>query len=279
MVERAGGSGIVDLAERAWLMRVWRHSGLLSLMLALMLAGCSTLPYSGARFHPGYYEVHPGETLYSIAWRFDLNYRELARWNGISAPYTIYPGQRLRMNPPPGTRYAVSSRTVKAAPVREPKVHVPATRPRAAPARPSARIAHRSSPAVSAHAVLHWIWPAKGKLSERFTSGSGGSRGIDITGRMGEPVVAAAAGQVVYSGSGLPSYGKLLIIQHNERYLTAYAHNEKLLVHEGDVVRQGQEIATMGRSGTNIHRPTLHFEIRRDGEPVDPLHYLPQQHR
>lgn len=259
-------------------MRTWRNIRLPSLMLALLLAGCSTLPYSGARFHSGYYEVHSGETLYSIAWRFDLNYRELARWNGISAPYTIYPGQRLRMNPPPGARYAASSR--RAVPVREPRIHasVAASAKATAPKR-TAHLAHPSSPKVPQHSVSHWVWPAKGALSGRFSSRAGGNRGIDISGKLGEPVRAAAAGQVVYSGSGLPSYGKLLIIQHNERYLTAYAHNEKLLVHEGDVVRQGQEIATMGRSGTNIHRPTLHFEIRRDGEPVDPLHYLPRQRR
>ncbi|WP_455385484.1 peptidoglycan DD-metalloendopeptidase family protein [Acidihalobacter prosperus] len=266
------------MAERAWLMRVWRNSRLPSLMLALLLAGCSTLPYSGARFHPGYYEVHPGETLYSIAWRFDLNYRELARWNGISAPYTIYPGQRLRMNPPPGARYAVSSRQVESVPVREPKIQVSTGSSGGAAAQKHPTHASRpSSSKVPQHSVSHWVWPAKGTLTKRFSSGSGGSRGIDIGGKLGEPVRAAAAGQVVYSGSGLPSYGKLLIIQHNERYLTAYAHNEKLLVHEGEMVRQGQEIATMGRSGTNIHRPMLHFEIRRDGEPVDPLRYLPRR--
>lgn len=260
-------------------MRVWRNSGLASLVMALALAGCSTLPYSGAGFHPGYYQVRPGETLYSIAWRFDLNYRELAGWNDISAPYTIYPGQRLRMNPPPGARYATASRRVTAVPVQEPKVYAPTAVPRSVSPKVRTYASPRPSSTGARGAILHWEWPAKGALSQRFSAGTGGSRGIDITGRMGEPVVAAAAGQVVYSGNGLPSYGKLLIIQHNERYLTAYAHNEKLLVHEGDVVRQGQEIATMGRSGTNIHRPTLHFEIRRDGEPVDPLHYLPRQHK
>ena len=260
-------------------MRVWRNSGLASLVLSVALAGCSTLPYSGAGFHPGYYQVHPGETLYSIAWRFDLNYRELAGWNGISAPYTIYPGQRLRMNPPPGARYASTSRHVTAAPAQKPKVYAPRVSSRPVSPKISVHASSKASSKVAKGALLHWEWPAKGALGKHFSSGAGGSRGIDITGRLGEPVVAAAAGQVVYSGNGLPSYGKLLIIQHNERYLTAYAHNEKLLVHEGDVVKQGQKIATMGRSGTNIHRPTLHFEIRRDGEPVDPLHYLPRRHR
>lgn len=259
-------------------MRVWRNRALLS-VLALCLAGCSTLPYSGARFHTGYYEVRPGETLYSIAWRFDLNYRSLASWNGLASPYTIYPGQRLRMNPPFGVRrppvvaHAAPPRRAVSGESRRPRPSV-----RAHAATQEARRGRVVPQPSSAARAVHWIWPTRGKISGKFTGGSGGNRGIDITGRLGQPVVAAAGGQVVYSGNGLPSYGKLLIIQHNGRYLTAYAHNAKLLVHEGEVVKQGQEIATMGRSGTNVLRPTLHFEIRLDGDPVDPLRYLPKQH-
>lgn len=249
-------------------MRNGRDS-LLMTVLALWLAGCSTLPYSGARFHPDSYQVRPGETLYSIAWRFDLNYRNLARWNNISPPYTIYPGQRLRMNPLAGQRYA--SRSVPA-PARHasPQSQRPTPRTQVAKASPSVPPSAR---------VGRWIWPARGKLIKGYSASAGGNHGIDIAGRLGEPVVAAAGGTVVYSGDGLPSYGNLLIIQQNARYLTAYAHNAKLLVHEGNVVKQGQQIATMGRSGTNIHRPMLHFEIRRDGNPVDPLRYLPRQHK
>ncbi|APZ43438.1 peptidoglycan DD-metalloendopeptidase family protein [Acidihalobacter ferrooxydans] len=251
-------------------MRTWRNS-LLCALCALGLAGCGTLPYTGARFDPGYYEVKPGETLYSIAWRFDLNYRSLARWNDISAPYTIYPGQRLRMNPPSG-RTATAVRTPHSQP-RAPAPRVQTAQRHTAPRKPAAT----SQPPVASG--MHWIWPARGVLSAGFSKGPGGNQGIDISGKLGEPIVAALSGQVVYSGDGLPSYGNLLIIQHNSRYLTAYAHNRKLLVHEGDVVKQGQEIATMGRSGTDVTKPTLHFEIRVDGEPVNPLRYLPKQHK
>lgn len=259
-------------------MRGWLNS-LLPVLLALLLYGCGAVPYSGAQFHPGFYVVKRHEDLYSIAWRFDLNYRDLAQWNGIPAPYRIYPGQLLRMNPPPNGY-------VNSGPVVEPSQVSPAANTGGETSTRSGPVAQQqasspvpqSKPPLPAASHLTWVWPAQGVLSAGFTGGSAGNQGIDISGKLGEPVVAASAGQVVYSGDGLPSYGNLLIIQHNERYLTAYAHNQKLLVHEGDVVKQGQEIATMGRSGTDVPKPMLHFEIRVDGEPVDPLRYLPKQH-
>lgn len=260
-------------------MRAWRYSGLLTVVLGLLLAGCSSVPYSGGTFRSGYHEVRRGETLYSIAWRFGLNYHELARWNDIAPPYTLYPGQELRMNPPPGRVYASAAPPAAVNPTLTRGAYSPRRTARPAPARTTPT--RGSTPGASTSpgpSSLHWIWPAKGSVTRGFSKGPSGNRGINITGRLGEPVLAAAAGQVVYSGDGLPSYGKLLIIQHNDHYLTAYAHNQKLLVHEGDVVKQGQEIATMGRTGTNVRRPTLHFEIRRDGEPLNPLLYLPRQH-
>ncbi len=120
-----------------------------------------------------------------------------------------------------------------------------------------------------------WTWPAHGRVIGRFVRGKPGRKGIDIAGTPGTPIYAAAAGRVVYSGNGIPRYGNLLIIKHNDKYLSAYAHNRRLLVQEGAVVKRGQLIAEMGRSGTGVSQVMLHFEIRVDGEPVDPLAYLP----
>lgn len=262
-------------------MRAWRNNSVL-VALALWLTGCATLPYSGARFHPGYHAVQRGETLYSIAWRFDLNYRNLARWNGLSPPYTIYPGQRLRMSPPSTVRQASTSEATTSSVSVSERSTTSVTKQavqQPVPRTTAHYQARQRSPesTASTNLALHWIWPTQGRVIEGFSDKQGGNLGIDIAGRRGQPIIAAIGGQVVYSGDGLPSYGKLLIIQHNEHYLTAYAHNNKLLVHEGDVVRQGQEIATLGRSGTDVQEPMLHFEIRRDGDPVDPMHYLPKR--
>jgi lipoprotein NlpD len=122
---------------------------------------------------------------------------------------------------------------------------------------------------------VEWRWPASGRVLVPFNGNNGLNKGIDIDGNLGQPVLAAAAGEVVYAGSGLRGYGKLLIIKHNQNYLSAYAHNQRLLVQEGDVVKMGQRVADMGSSGTD--RVKLHFEIRRDGTPVDPMRYLPRR--
>ncbi len=254
-------------------MRILFH-GLLLILSLLALGACSDMPYRGASFHPDTYQVRRGETLYSIAWKFGLNYHSLARWNGIAPPYTIYPGQRLRMNPPPGSRPLVAQRAMPA----QTRPAVPQRRVAASTQPNNTLPPVRSSPSLaSTRAARHmtWIWPAQGTVCAGFSRGPTGNQGIDICGRAGEPVVAAIGGQVVYSGDGLPSYGNLLIIQHNTSIITAYAHNRKLLVHEGQLVKQGQKIAIMGLTGTGVTKPTLHFEIRIDGNPVNPMRYLP----
>lgn len=192
------------------------------------------------------YRVKSGDTLYSIAFESGVDYRELAAWNGIGPPYLIRPGQKLRLTP------AFSAKT----------------RPTAAPTRPMT-----PAPAAIPDATpIRWAWPADGPVV-REPSGSTTSRGLEIAGREGAPVRAAAAGKVVYAGSGLRGYGELIIVKHDETFLSAYAHNKRLLVQEGHQVKGGQVIAEMGRSDTT--QVKLHFEIRRSGVPVDPTAFLP----
>ncbi|NIP74439.1 MAG: peptidoglycan DD-metalloendopeptidase family protein [Gammaproteobacteria bacterium] len=213
---------------------------------------------------PRYHVVQKGETLYSISWRYGQDFRAVARWNGIANPYTIYPGQKLRVRPPAESnprqrRAAAGSRGQTTSPrSSSPKAEVP-----------------RKKAVKRTDSTLKWSWPTQGRVLRDFDANEAGKKGIDISGRPGQPVLAAAPGEVVYSGSGLIRYGKLIIIKHNHTYLSAYAHNRALLVKEGERVRAGQGIAEMGDTGTD--RTMLHFEIRRNGKPVNPLRYLPRR--
>ena len=202
---------------------------------------------SGKR--PAVHVVRRGENLSSIAWRYGLDYRSIARWNRIPPPYVIHPGQRLALR-----GGAASGSTGR---VQGKKAAAGAMRP----------------PAPAAVPAGGWAWPARGQLIRGFGKGDRG--GIDIAGRRGQPVVAARDGRVVYTGSGLVGYGRLVIIKHGERLLTAYAHNDRVLVKEGQTVRVGQKIAEMGSTGAE--RVKLHFEVRRDGKPLNPLKYLPRR--
>ncbi|MFN3714611.1 MAG: peptidoglycan DD-metalloendopeptidase family protein [Alcanivoracaceae bacterium] len=222
--------------------------------------------------------VARGDTLYSIAWRHGRDFRQLAAANNIPPPYTIYPGQQIRLD---GAASRAIASTPAAAPrPAQPPPQRPAATPPAAPA-PVARpptSAPTPAPAprpAASTGPIPWQWPADGPLLSRFAADSVSSKGIVIAGNEGDPVRAAAAGVVVYRGSGLTGYGNLLIIKHDERWLSAYAHNERMLVAEGEKVSAGQRIANMGDSGT--YRTQLHFEIRRDGTPVDPLTLLPRR--
>lgn len=280
----------------------WRLTPrLLSIILIVCLvAACSSAPPAQVvdRDQPPTrkiltHRVAPDETLYSIAWRYNLDYRELARHNGIGANFTIYKDQVLRLdvnNPASRVQPARSSATAATS------TRAPADRPdtRSRPAsqappvvsapsttRSQSRSENRTSapPATIADPVatgpVKWQWPASGPLIGRYNDSSGLNKGIDIGGKLGQPVVAAGAGSVVYAGTGLRGYGNLVIIKHSETFLSAYAHNNRLLVKEGQGVKAGQQIAELGSSGTD--REKLHFEIRRDGKPVNPLQYLPKR--
>ncbi len=214
---------------------------------ALMLTACVPQT-SGFRTADGdgYHTVRSGETLIEIAWRYGTDYHDLARWNNLGDGSLIFPGQRLRLTPPAG-----SSRPAAKPPVTSSRTPAPK------PAQPS--------PA--------WDWPTKGSVKAEFDGRAGHESGLLIAGRRGQAVRAAASGRVVYSGGGLIGYGELIIIKHNDTYLSAYGHNASVLVKEGDKITKGQRIATMGE-GPGLE-PRLHFEIRRNGEPVDPRRYLP----
>lgn len=334
--------------------------------LALLLAACGTMrssvvvepapgsSYSNPIASPvapartpipgGSYVVVKSDTLYSIAFRKGVDFRDLAQWNGIAAPYTIRPGQRLTLSPPSGRTVAaqathaphtnpprtsspmvvsapshppVTASTAVAAPGFEPVTAPPAApavaataatasattatqvavpiKKTAAPAAtattaivpvagvptpaPAAMPPPAPAPAVAAGASrgvsgVNWRWPADGSLLSRFQSGDA-IPGIEIAGKSGDPVRAAADGVVVYSGNGLVGYGELVIIKHNESFLSAYGHNRKRLVKEGQRVSAGQQIAEMGSTGAT--RNELEFQIRKDGNPVDPLGYLPSR--
>lgn len=228
------------------------------------------------------HQVNRGETLFSIAWRYGLDYRQLANHNKIRPPYTIYPGQRIRLDVGAApkavaspTRPAITPARPRPTTVAPATTKAPTTRatsPRSENATP--KVTSVSKPPFSPGTPT-WQWPVQGRVLSGFHGNNGLNKGIDIAGNLGQPVLAAASGQIVYAGSGLRGYGKLLIIKHNETYLSAYAHNDHLLVKEGDVVKAGQKIADMGSSGTD--RVKLHFEIRREGTPVDPMRYLPKR--
>jgi len=280
----------------------------------------------------GAYRVQPGDTLYAIAFNHGVDYRDLAQWNGIAAPYRIYVGQELRFDAPQAT---ASAQPVPGNPVVEPvrdrsvTTVAPLTpapappRPVSPPSPPKPQASSamfetvpadqtplpapvETAPPPKAVAVnppppptvppkpivvpaeapkptevppqlnaggVSWRWPASGNVVGTFVGGDQTKQGIDIAGNEGDPVLATADGEVVYSGNGLIGYGELIIIKHNANFLSAYGHNRKRLVQEGSRVKAGQQIAEMG--ATAAARNELHFEIRKNGKPVNPLEYLP----
>ncbi|MFQ5757286.1 MAG: peptidoglycan DD-metalloendopeptidase family protein [Acidiferrobacterales bacterium] len=257
---------------------------------------------------PEYYLVSAGDTLYSITWEAGRNYRDVARWNGIRPPYLLKPGQVIRLSPPAsaGAGSGKKKRTVVAGDtlysiaaesgvdvrdlarwndVPPPYVIKPGQALRLSPPQPKSASAGSRSRALSSSGtsrsagqapvkVDSWVWPTAGPILARF-SHEGSNKGLDIGGRRGQTIRAAAPGKVVYKGSGLRGYGQLIIVKHNRDFLSAYAHADRIYVAEGDVIKRGQKIAAMGGSGTD--RVKLHFEIRYRGSPVDPLKYLPKR--
>ncbi len=241
-------------------------------------APAKPLPGAENAGKPGYYTVRPGDVLGRIALESGQNWRDIARWNNIDNPNVIEVGQVLRVAAP-GAEVAATRPVAPAAPgVVKPQDGKPAA-PSAAPGAASAPAGAVATPVAptapapsrDADDELTWAWPAGGPVASPFEEGR--TKGLGIAGRAGDPVLAAADGRVVYAGSGLRGYGNLVIIKHNATYLTAYAHNQLLLVKEDQAVRRGQRIAEMG--ATESDRVQLHFEVRRQGKPVDPARVLP----
>ena len=236
---------------------------------------------------PGYYAVRPGDTMIRIGLETGQNWRDITRWNGLDNPNVIEVGQVLRVIPP-GTASVTESGArpvVAPAPVVATNLPPAGARPASAPAgstsTAAAPVATPVSPPVASAPLppassagdddVAWIWPTAGGLIAGFDEAK--NKGLDLAGKLGDPVLAAGDGRVVYAGAGLRGYGNLVILKHNNTYLTAYAHNQTLLVKEDQTVRKGQKIAEMGQSDAD--RVKLHFEIRRQGKPVDPARYLP----
>ncbi|WP_031254815.1 peptidoglycan DD-metalloendopeptidase family protein [Curvibacter lanceolatus] len=224
---------------------------------------------------PGYYTVKPGDTLIRIGLESGQNWRDLVRWNGLDNPNLIEVGQVLRVVPPSAT---VAESGAVSRPVGSPTVTPSngatssSTKPAAATAAPAPASA-TPAPAAPTEDDPGFMWPTGGALLAGFDEAK--NKGLDLAGKAGDPVVAAADGRVVYAGAGLRGYGNLIILKHNNTFLTAYAHNQLLLVKEDQAVRKGQKIAEMGNSDSD--RVKLHFEIRRQGKPVDPSRYLPNR--
>jgi lipoprotein NlpD len=293
--------------------------------LALLTAACGstgvherTTRHGAASFEagarppvagPGQYVVQRGDTLYSIAFRNQIDYHDLADWNDIGRGYTIYPGRVLRLTPPGGPSLPPPVREAETAPAAPiplgpppqsgsppplalaqpaaPRMQAPPPAPPTVPALPPDSAARPAVPSAAPVAPPvdgdvsgprfdsgRWEWPTRGKVARGFVP-DGSSKGIDIAGDVGQIVVAAAGGRVVYSGSALKGYGELVIIKHDEQYLSAYGYNRRRLVEEGQQVLAGQPIAELGEGPEQ--KPLLHFEIRDRGKPVDPLPLLPRR--
>jgi len=260
------------------------------------------------------YRVQPEDTVYSIAWAFGMDYRDIVRYNNLSKPYTLHDGQSLRMSPganTPPQSYAeaspapvtvinkqmaatnVSTKPVQSQPavpvktltstpqVEKKQLAEAATQPSAK--QTSTKDAAPKEKEIAAKEIedkeaaltavnSSWLWPTKGRVVQGFSSAPGGNRGVNIAGKLDQAIVATGAGKVVYTGSSMKGYGKLIIIKHNDNELSAYAFNNQVLVKEGDYVKARQRIATMGKNDSG--QVLLHFEIRRNGKPVNPMLYL-----
>lgn len=245
-------------------------------------------PSGAASTSTRYYTVQRGDTLYSIAFRYGADFRVLAAANGIAAPYTIYPGQKIDLE-----RRAPAARPPSSAPAAKQETRPVAKPAPATTAKPVTKSSQstgtaKTSPPVSkppsastknetatwtGSSVKSWRWPTSGRVTRGYSSSV--HKGIDIAGKRGDAIVAVAAGKVVYAGTGIVGFGELLIVKHNDVYLSAYGHNDSLLVKEGQQVKVGQKIAEKGSSGTDTVK--LHFEIRREGKPIDPMRLLPKR--
>ncbi len=266
-------------------------------LLACFLSACRTNPAppeqrtSGRTSYQltkdGHYRVRRGDSLHAIAFSFGLDWRDIAGWNHIRAPYLIYPDQELRLTPPRPNTPSAAKPGNQPAPARSASLPAPppasskvsSQPPTTTTALKTPQASTKSSPprpSISGEAVdpSKWVWPTSGRITRNFKANDSSRKGIDISGKEGQSIVAAAPGEVVYSGSGLIAYGELIIIKHSDQFLSAYAHNRKRLVVEGRKVKAGTKIAEMGRNDKN--QVLLHFEIRVNGNPRNPLNYLPR---
>lgn len=223
------------------------------------------------------YIVKKGETLYSIAWRADLDVRALAKLNNIKSPYRIYPNQRLILKPAFKNKAKSATKSKSFKPSKQKVLKKPVAPNKkqeyggnVTEQKTSTKVQRQNT--VFSQKIRKWQWPAKGKVIRNFSTAKQGNKGIDIAGKRGEPVKATASGKVVYVGDALQGYGKLVIVKHNDDYLSAYAHNDRILVKEQQVVKAGQTIAEMG--DTDAERVMLHFEVRFRGKSVNPMKYL-----
>jgi lipoprotein NlpD len=269
LLQACAGTGVAPVANRGEV----KETAPTATQRSTQSQQSKSAPKSTNKNKSGYHIVTKGDTLYSIAWRYNFDYKNVASWNKINSPYTIYPGQFIRLKP---------NLKKKAAPLKLEPV-AKKTPPKAAPKKTPEPIQKKTNVAVYKtkskfkpalpKGPVKWSWPTNGKLIKSNSPTS--KKGIDISGKSGQTIKAAAGGEVVYSGSGLLGYGKLIIIKHNETYLSAYAYNSKLLVKEGDRVTAGQKISKMGQDHTG--RTMLHFEIRQNGKPVNPSKHLPKK--
>ena len=240
-------------------------------------ASAKPLPGAENAGKPGYYSVKPGDTLIRVGLENGQNWKDIVRWNNLDNPNIIEVGQVLRVVPPGTDPAAVSARPVAQARV---EVRPLDAKPAATAASATAAVVAAAPPPTPAAPLaqvlqgdddIAWMWPASGAVASPFVEGT--SKGVSILGKAGDAVLAAADGRVIYAGSGMRAYGNLLILKHNNSYLTAYAHNQTLLVKEDQMVKKGQRIADMGSSDSD--RVQLHFELRKMGKPVDPVKLLP----
>ncbi|MBC3949727.1 peptidoglycan DD-metalloendopeptidase family protein [Pseudomonas folii] len=269
----------------------------IGIALSVLLVGCSSAPSGGVRVvdrnnnaapqrptvTTGQYVVRRGDTLFSIAFRYGWDYKALAARNQIPEPYTIRPGQTIRFD---GRSNSTSSAVAgSSGAVRSPVASTTTSTTTSPSGSVKTTVISKpvtvvpppagSSTLPAGPSPKGWTWPSNGILIGKFSSNGSLNKGIDIAGDLGQPVLAASDGSVVYAGSGLRGYGELVIIKHSDTYVSAYGHNRRLLVREGQQVKAGQTIAEMGSTGTD--RVKLHFEIRRQGKPVDPLQFLPRR--